>query len=61
LFELFVIDEELRGLILSRAPVSVLKKMGRAHGMKTLLDDGRAKVEAGQTSMAEVLRVTEEF
>ena len=59
LFELLVVDEDLRTLVSTKASASEIKKKAVAKGMKTLFDDGVEKVKQGRTTMDEVLRVTE--
>jgi type II secretory ATPase GspE/PulE/Tfp pilus assembly ATPase PilB-like protein len=59
LFELMELDEEIRKKILANADASELAQSARAHGMKTLAEDGWEKVWAGVTSPEEVLRVTQ--
>jgi len=59
IFELLVIDEEIRELILKRASISDIKKLGLKKGMKTLRMDGIEKVKNGLTTIQEVLRVTQ--
>jgi general secretion pathway protein E len=58
--ELLVVSEPLRVKCTAGADASVLKKVAIAEGMKTLRDDGLAKVLEGVTSVDEVLRVTSE-
>ena len=58
--ELLVVSEPLRVKCTAGADASVLKKVAIAEGMKTLRDDGLAKVLDGVTSVDEVLRVTSE-
>ncbi|MBI3324549.1 MAG: type II/IV secretion system protein [Candidatus Omnitrophica bacterium] len=58
-FELLTLHEELKQLILDRAS-SRLYKAAISAGMRTMLVDGLDKVAKGQTTIAEVLRVTGE-
>ncbi len=58
IFELCVLNTELRELAFHRAPLSELRRAARATGMRTLLDDGRRKVISGVTTPEEVARVT---
>ncbi len=60
IFELLVTDNEIRELIVRKAPAYEIEKAARGKGMKTLREDGLKKVEDGITSLSEVLRVTEE-
>ncbi|HEY7120147.1 MAG TPA: ATPase, T2SS/T4P/T4SS family [Tepidisphaeraceae bacterium] len=57
-FELLRMDETVRHLIQSRATATQIKDAALSAGMRTLRDDGVAKVLAGVTTIAEVERVT---
>jgi general secretion pathway protein E len=57
-FELLVLNEKIRELILHRAKASSIKEAAVANGMTSLRDDGIAKVAEGGTTMDEVIRVT---
>ena len=56
--ELLVLDDELRELIVTRAPMRQLKEAARARGTRTLREAGLALVASGETSLAELNRVT---
>jgi general secretion pathway protein E len=58
IFELLLADDAIRGHIQNRAAAAEITEAARAGGMKTLRDDGAAKVLAGVTTVDEVLRVT---
>ena len=58
IFELFVINEEIKRLILEGITEKELKKAAMRFGMKTLLQSGLEKVDKGITSVEEVLKVT---
>lgn len=60
IFELLVINDDIKKLIIAKAPVDEIKKEAIASGMKTLRDDGIEKALAGVTSVEEALRVTHE-
>ena len=60
IYELFVITEEARGLILNKKPSGVVRRYAIEHGMVSLRDDGWSKVRAGITTIEELLRVTQE-
>ncbi len=60
IFELLIIDDEIRKLILDNADANQLRAAGRQRGMRTLLEDGTEKIKAGVTTLSEVLRVTQE-
>jgi general secretion pathway protein E/type IV pilus assembly protein PilB len=57
-FELLVVDDEMREMILRREAANRLKKYAIEHGMQTLRDDGWNRVRAGVTTAEEVLRIT---
>jgi type II secretion system protein E len=58
LYELFMVDEEIKRMTVDRASTSVLKNYAVEHqGMRTLLGDGRLAVLSGRTTPEEVLRV----
>lgn len=58
-FELLVVDEELRGLIADRVNASVIRQRAMAKGMVPLLEAGLRLVDSGLSSEAEVRRVIE--
>lgn len=60
IYELLPIDAELCGMITRRVPAGEIKAYAISRGMRTLRDDGMAKVAAGITTLEEVLRVTQE-
>ncbi len=55
-----MIDETIRKLILSDADARTLQQAARQQGMRTLTEDGWDKVRAGITTVAELLRVTQD-
>jgi type II secretion system protein E len=59
IYELLFVDEDLRSLILTRAPASNIAQKAMEHGMRTLRSDGWKKVRDGRTTLEEVLRVTQ--
>ena len=60
LFEVLEVDEEIEGAIVRRENATQIRNLSLGKGMKTLREDGWAKVFAGVTSVKEILRVTEE-
>jgi general secretion pathway protein E len=58
--ELMVIDDAVRALIMKNADASEVRRAAVAGGMLVLREDGAAKVLAGETTVEEVLRVTQE-
>ncbi len=59
IYELLVMDDNLRDLVTRNPDVTQLRKLCRERGLVTLREDGFNKVMAGQTTVDEVLRVTE--
>lgn len=55
--ELLVLDDAMRSLILEQPSTSTLKKFAVGRGMRTLLEDGLARVAEGVTTLEEVLRM----
>lgn len=60
IFELLRVTDAIRDLILQRAPTNEIKKQAIAEKMTVMFEDGLKKVEAGVTTIEEVLRVTKE-
>ncbi len=58
IFELAAIDEKVRRLINNKAPDNEISKAFRDMGVKSIIEDGAAKINEGLTSLEEVLRVT---
>ena len=59
IFELLTITEELKHAITRETSHAEVRELATSQGMKTLREDGWAKVQAGITTVEEVLRVTE--
>jgi len=59
IYELLVIDDEIRDLILRNTNSTTIKKAAAQKGMRSLRDDGALKVLRGITSIEEILRVTQ--
>jgi type IV pilus assembly protein PilB len=57
-YEVMVVSEHIRALILERASVDVMVTVAVREGMRRLRDDGMDKVREGLTSIAEVERMT---
>lgn len=60
IFEILIVDEDVRKLILKNADSNQIRDVARKHGMSTLLEDGSEKVRTGLTTLSEVFRVTQE-
>ena len=59
-FELLVMTDELKDAINARAPRSTLRSLAEQGGMRPLGSDGWHKIEAGLTTVEEVLRVVQQ-
>ncbi len=59
IFEILVIDNEMRPMIIERADSQKIRSYAISKGMKTLRQDGIEKVMKGITTLEEVLRVTQ--
>ena len=60
IFELMLVDDEIRNMVSSSIDAKTIKHKAVSNGMSTLRSDGARKVLSGVTSIAEVLRATEE-
>jgi general secretion pathway protein E len=60
IYELMLIDEPIRQMILSKRDSNTIKHAAVNAGMRTLIHDGARKVVQGITTAEEVLRVTQE-
>ncbi len=56
IFELLVMNDQLRELIIDKAHTALIKKAAVESGMKTLLQDGLEKIQVGVTTIEEVLK-----
>ena len=61
LYELLVMSEGLRPLIIERASVGDLRAAAKAEGLRSLREDGIAKVLAGVTTVEEMIRETQDY
>lgn len=59
-FEVLIMDEDVRQAIVDRKDAGVIQKIAIKNGMQTMIEDGIGKVMAGETTIEEVLRVTKE-
>ena len=60
IYEFMLVEDDIRQLVLKNVDSSTIKKAAVTRGMLTLLDDGARKVAMGETTIAEVLSVTQE-
>lgn len=58
--EILIVTDEVRAELMKGSDASTIKKVAMAEGMKTLREDAAFKVMQGLTTIAEVLRVTQE-
>ena len=58
IYELLVMNEELREMIVSEASLDAFREACRKFGMRTLRESGLMAIHAGQTSIEEVVRET---
>jgi general secretion pathway protein E len=59
IYELLIVDDEIRQLVMKNADASMIKALAMEKGMQTLRQDGARKVLDGVTSVDEVVRVTQ--
>jgi type II secretion system protein E len=59
IYELLLLNESIRPLILNRSPASTIAQKAIELGMRTLRTDGWNKVREAKTTVEEVLRVTQ--
>jgi general secretion pathway protein E len=60
IYELLVIDDPIRGLVMQQANANTIRVTAMQRGMRTLMQDGTRKILQGRTTAEEVLRVTQE-
>ena len=58
LFEIMLMDDELRELVMQQASTAVLQNESRKRGMRTLRESGLLALYEGQTTIDEVVRET---
>jgi type II secretory ATPase GspE/PulE/Tfp pilus assembly ATPase PilB-like protein len=58
IYEILVIDEAIRDLIVERASLNAIRDYAAKKGFRDMRFDGIKKVVAGMTTVEEVLRVT---
>lgn len=60
IFEVLLMNDEVRSMALKQASTSEIRRLAVQLGMKGLREDGWRKVAAGMTTVDEVLRLTQE-
>jgi general secretion pathway protein E len=58
--EILLMDDEIRGMVMKNVETGRVKRRAMEKGMLTLREEGAQRVLAGETSIEEVLRVTQE-
>ena len=58
IFEIFVVNEEIQRMIYEHVGSAKLREKARAHGMRTMREDGMRKVTSGLTTIEEVVSIT---
>lgn len=60
IYELLVVDDDIRSMVIRREPSGKIKQRAAQKGMLSLRDDGATKILQGVTSIEEISRVTQE-
>jgi type IV pilus assembly protein PilB len=60
IFEMLMLNDKIRDLILAKTSSTQIKRVAQEAGMRTLREDGIVKMLAGVTTIDEVIRVTQE-
>jgi general secretion pathway protein E len=60
IFEMMVVTDEIRSLILDNASPRALRTESAKQGMTSLRDDGFRHLQSGRTTVEEILRVTKD-
>ncbi|MEK7062278.1 MAG: GspE/PulE family protein [Patescibacteria group bacterium] len=60
LFEILYVSDAIRELIIAKSGTNIIKNKARQEGMRLMFEDGLEKIESGQTTLEEVLRVAVE-
>jgi len=58
IFELMLLNDRIEELVSRKAPLAEIRAEARKAGMRTLEESGYRKVNSGETSMEEIIRVT---
>jgi general secretion pathway protein E len=58
--ELMMVDDEVRSLVMKSADASTIRRACTSRGMRLLRQDGADRILAGQTTIEELLTVTQE-
>jgi len=60
IYEFFLMSQPIKELVLQKASADAIRKTAIELGMRTMREDGLEKVKTGQTTLDEILRVTQE-
>jgi len=60
IYEILIVSEDIRSLIMKKADAKTLCMQAVQEGMKTLREDGDRRAMAGTTTLEEVARVTQD-
>jgi type II secretory ATPase GspE/PulE/Tfp pilus assembly ATPase PilB-like protein len=60
IFEILEMEEDIKEMVIKRASSSEIMVKAKAHGMKTMLNDGIIKAINGVTTLMEVIKVAQE-
>jgi type II secretory ATPase GspE/PulE/Tfp pilus assembly ATPase PilB-like protein len=60
IFEMMLVSDEIRAMILENASAPELRKVAMRQGMKSLREDGFRQLHNGRTTVQEILRVTKD-
>lgn len=60
IFELLLVDDEIKDLVIQRRGAHIIKQAALAKGMTTLREDGLRRALAGTTTLEEIYRVTQD-
>ncbi len=58
LFEIFIVNDDIKEMIFKKVTADDLRRRAREMGMRTLREDGVRKVVSGMTTLQEVLSIT---
>ena len=57
-FEVLEVSQEIRKLIAAKSDAEIINQKAISEGMRSMLEDALIKVQKGQTTIEEVIRVT---
>ena len=57
IYEILILDDEIRSLVVKKTPSNQIKKLAVSKGMRTLRQDGWQKVTSGITTPEEIMKV----